>query len=658
VLLAPAHSGGELADGSRLVPGGLEWGFELELGHNSSIAAPAGPGAGVDMALLNCSEVAVQYADRVVFSGLNLKVEPGDRLGVVGSNGQGKSSLLNLLAGIQDPAEGRLERPGRLLVAYLPQESPTPVAETVLGEAMASRLDLARLRDELGQLERQLAVPGPGSELQLTRFGEVQSAFEGLGGYELEARARAVLGGLGLGEEDQLRSPRELSVGQVRRLELAKLLLQEADLLLLDEPTNHLDLAAIEWLESHLLQSTRTLCLVAHDRRLLERVCNRIVELGSGRAEVYEGDYRSYLRQRQERRLRWRRTWDAQQAHINHQEDYIRRYKAGQRARQARGRQTLLDRLERVPEPTELQRMHLVLHAAPSAQVVLRTEGLSCGRDGVELFSVPDLVIARGDRIAILGPNGSGKTTLLHTIAGKLPPLRGRLLPGARARLRIYRQDFADLDSDRTVLENLLDDHPGTLPERARSVLGAMLFSGDRALSRVADVSGGEKARVALARLGMDDANCLLLDEPTNHLDIPSQEVLEEALAGYPGAVILVSHDRYFVDAVAATVYEIEAGRLSECRSAPPKAAPAPTRAGRRRRAQPAARQSPSVPQLELRLRALEQEKTDLQRQLADSGTFRAGDGGRSVVTRFEAVSEELETAYATWLSLEPSTER
>jgi len=616
------------------------------------------------MALVSCFEVAVEYGDRVVFSGLDLKLEPGDRLGVVGSNGEGKSSLLGLLAGALRPGSGRLDRQARLLVAHLPQESPEPVAETVLGEAMASRTDLARLRDELGQLEHQLTIPGPESEVQLTRYGEAQSAYEGLGGYELEAKARAVLGGLGLGEEEQSRSPHELSVGQVRRLELSKLLLQDVDLLLLDEPTNHLDLAAIEWLEDHLLQSAPTLCLVAHDRRLLERVCNRIVELDSGRAEVYEGGYTSYLRQRQERRLRWRRTWEAQQAHITHQEDYIRRYKAGQRARQARGRQTLLDRLERVPEPTELQRMRLTLHAAPSAQVVVRTEGLACGRDQVELFAVPDRSVARGDRIAILGPNGSGKTTLLHTLAGQLPPVRGRVVPGSRARIREYHQDFADLNVNRTVLENLLDDHPGSLPERARAVLGAMLFSGERAMSRVQDLSGGEKARVALSRLGMDDANCLLLDEPTNHLDIPSQEVLEEALALYPGAVILVSHDRYFVDSVATTVYEIDGGRLVERRSPPPKVSPGPrprrTRAPSARKTAPTAPTAPAASrrEIELQIEALEQEKQALEAQLAEPETFKSPDRGRAVLSQFQSVRDALETAYATWLAREPNTER
>ncbi len=613
------------------------------------------------MPLISCQEVAVEYGDRVVFSGLDLSIESGNRIGIVGANGSGKSSLLGLLAGLEPPSQGAVERQGRLIVAYLPQEAPVPVAETVLGEAMASRTDISTLRDEMIHLEQRLAHPGPEAEQALERYGECQAAYEGLGGYDLESRARAVLHGLGLEEEEQQRAPTELSVGQIRRLELSKLLLQDADLVLLDEPTNHLDLAAIEWLENHLLQSARTLCLVAHDRRLLERVCDRVVELEAGRVEVYEGSYSSYLRQRDERRLRWRRSYEAQQAHISHQEEFIRRYRAGQRARQARGRQTILDRLERVPAPTELRRMHLTLHAAPSAHVILRTEGLVCGRDGRALFSVPDLTIARGDRIAVLGPNGSGKTTLLHTLVGDLPPVSGRVIPGSRAHLRLYRQDFSDLDSERSVLQSLLDDNPHTLPERARSVLGAMLFSGDRAEARVGDLSGGEKARVALARLGMDEANLLLLDEPTNHLDIPSQEVLEEAISHYPGAVLVVSHDRYFVDALGPRVLEVREGRLEERRPAPPPVPDRPRPATQRPkpgRKSTTAGAGRSPARTEQRIEALEAERLDLTRRLASPTTYRQAGAGDTLVERLRAVEAELEASYATWVELEGTTER
>jgi ATP-binding cassette subfamily F protein 3 len=617
------------------------------------------------VALLNCIDVAVEYGDRLVFSGMNLKVEPGDRLGVVGANGAGKSSFLGLLAAVEEPSEGRVERSGRLIVSYLPQESPEPVSETVLGEAMASRLDLAALRDEMIHLEQQMTVPGPESDHHLARYGECQAAYEGMGGYELESKARAVLHGLGLEEDEQSRSPRELSVGQVRRMELAKLLLQDADLVLLDEPTNHLDLAAIEWLEAHLMQTARTLCLVAHDRRLLERVCTRVVELESQRVEVYEGSYDSYLQQRYERRLRWRRTWESQQAHITHQEEYIRRYKAGQRARQARGRQTLLDRLERVPEPTELRRMKLSLHATPSAQAVLRTEGLACGRDGQELFSVPDLVISRGDRVAILGANGSGKTTLLHTLVGDLEPVRGRVIRGSRAHLRLYRQDFSDLNPERTVLETLLDDHPNALTERARSALGAMLFSGDRAHALVGSVSGGEKARVALARLGMDDANCLLLDEPTNHLDIPAQEALEQSLSDYPGAVILVSHDRYFVEATASRILQVQDGHLVERPSRHPArpAGAGPVGRPKPQRTSPPSKRRGTAPaltrtQAERRISALEDERQLTSARLADPATHRDQGEERRLLDRLSEIEVELASTYAAWVELEGITDR
>jgi len=617
------------------------------------------------VSLINCNGVAVEYGDRLVFAGLDLRIEPGDRIAVVGANGAGKSSFLALLAEEEQPSAGTVDRQGRLIVTHLTQESPEPTAETVLGEAMASRVDLAALRDEMIHLEQRLKEPTPELEELLARYGECQAAYEGMGGYDLESRARAVLHGLGLEEEEQSQSPRELSVGQVRRMELAKLLLQDADLVLLDEPTNHLDLAAIEWLESHLIQSARTICLVAHDRRLLERVCTKVVELEAGRVEVYDGTYDSYLRQRQERRLRWRRAFEAQQAHISHQEEYIRRYKAGQRARQARGRQTLLDRLERVPEPTELRRMRLSLHAAPSAQVVLRTERLVLGREGRALFTAPDLLISRGDRVAILGPNGSGKTTLLHTLVGDLEPVAGRVIPGSRARLRLYRQDFSDLDPQRSVLETLLDDHPNALAERARSVLGAMLFSGDRAEAKVGDLSGGEKARVALARLGMDDANCLLLDEPTNHLDIPAQEVLEQALGEYPGAVILVSHDRYFVDSVANRVFEVREGQLVERRqSVPTPQGREPARAKKDRtpaRAIPqkAGRPAAASPrQAERQVAELEDERQALTDRLADPATHRNKELEASLLERLTGLEQDLQRAYAAWVALEGSTER
>jgi ATP-binding cassette, subfamily F, member 3 len=286
------------------------------------------------VSLLVLDGVGVAFGATSVFTGLSLRIEVRDRLAVVGANGAGKSSLLGVMAGTAPPAAGRVEHERRLRIAHLTQRSPAPSAPTVLAEAMASRQDLAALQSEMTHLEQRLAEPGEaGLEELMARYGEAQHAYEGLGGYDLEARARAALGGLGLDDDAQRRHPRALSGGQVRRLEMAKLLLQDADLLLLDEPTNHLDLAAIEWVEEFLRGVAAAMVVVSHDRRFLDGVCTRVLEIAHGATEEYPGNYSAYARLREERRARRRKEWEQQQAHIAHQEDFIRRYRAGQRAR-------------------------------------------------------------------------------------------------------------------------------------------------------------------------------------------------------------------------------------------------------------------------------------------------------------------------------------
>src|SRR5215472_12810560 len=303
------------------------------------------------MSLIACQNVEIAFGAATVLRGLDLRIEPRDRLAVVGANGAGKSSLLDVLAGVVQPAAGTVEAERHLRIGYLPQEAPPPTEPTVLAETMASRTDLLALHDELARLEAAMGSGAADLDGVMGRYGDAQTAYEALGGYDLEARARAALHGLGLAEQDQARNPRELSGGQVRRVELAKLLLRDADVWLIDEPTNHLDLAGIEWLEDVLRQSSMAMVLVSHDRRFLDRVCTRVLELANGAPEEYPGNYTAYVQLRGERRARREKEWQAQQQHIAHQEDFIRRYKAGQRAREARGRQTKLDRLERVARP-------------------------------------------------------------------------------------------------------------------------------------------------------------------------------------------------------------------------------------------------------------------------------------------------------------------
>ena len=631
------------------------------------------------MSLIVCDGVEIAFGAITVLRGLDLRIEARDRLAVVGANGAGKSSLLDVLAGLSEPVAGSVERERRLRIGYLPQEAPEPTEATVLAEAMASRTDLAALRDELSALEHRMTEGAAHLDAVMERYGEAQSAYEGMGGYDLEARARAALHGLGLEDEDQARHPGELSGGQVRRLEMAKLLLQDADLLLIDEPTNHLDLSGIEWLEDFLRDAPTAMVLVSHDRRFLDRVCTRVLELAHGIPEEYPGNYSQYVRLRGERRARREKEWEAQQEYINHQEDFIRRYKAGQRAKEARGRQTKLDRLERVARPQEERRPRLRFASVPGSNVLLRITDLAAGYGSNPLATVHRAIVSPGDRIAIVGPNGSGKSTLLHTIAGELPALSGSTTPGTRMHMRLYRQDLGrDEDSSittvsefgPTVLDALLWDHP-IGEERGRTLLGALLFTGDEVHKPLSALSGGERARLALGRLALEETNLLLLDEPTNHLDIPAQEVLEEALLGYPGGIILVSHDRALIDAVATRVWALEDGgvrevlgnyselqriRQREARGEvvePPQRVAAPARvaeaaAGRKDRAR-GRQHDAGVRRLESEIAAVEDELRGVREKLSDPAAFADPTAGAELGRRHDRLEGALAELYERW---------
>jgi ATP-binding cassette, subfamily F, member 3 len=636
------------------------------------------------MSLIVCQGVEIAFGATTVLRGLDLRIEARDRLAVVGANGAGKSSLLDVLAGITEPAAGSVERDRRLRVGYLPQEAPEPTEPTVLAEAMASRSDLASLREELTRLEHEMGAGCVDLDALMERYGEAQHAYEAMGGYDLEARARAALHGLGLEEAEQARHPRELSGGQVRRLEMAKLLLQDADLLLIDEPTNHLDLAGIEWLEDFLRESPTAMVLVSHDRRFLDRVCTRVLELSHGTPEEYPGNYSAYVKLRTERRARREKEWEAQQQYIAHQEEFIRRYKAGQRAKEARGRQTKLDRLDRVARPQEDRRPRLRLASTPGANVLMRATDVVAGYDGAGIVSLARAVIVPGDRVAIVGANGSGKSTLLHTLAGELPPVSGTVTAGARLSMRLYRQDLgrdeevaiaASTDEEATVLDALLFDHP-IGEERARTLLGALLFSGDEVSKPLSALSGGERARLALGRLALEPTNLVLLDEPTNHLDIPAQEVLEDAIRDYAGGVVLVSHDRALIDAVATRVWAIEDGRVREVlgnyadlertrgresraqteaatptrtgrkgSSAPP---PKPAAAGRRERASERQHDA-SVRRLEQEIARVEAELAETRQRLLDPASFATPAAGAELGRQHDRLEGALAELYERW---------
>jgi ATP-binding cassette subfamily F protein 3 len=516
------------------------------------------------MSVLTASNLAKSYGPQDVFEGISLEIPNGAKIALVGPNGSGKTTLLHLIAGLEEPTAGTVHRAKGLRLAYLPQQADFSPTGT-LWEAMLEVF--ADLRAQAGELRRlETAMTDPTSrEKALQQYGPALEAFERAGGYTYEQRVEQVLSGLGFAEDDFRRPVAQLSGGEKTRALLARLLLEEPDLLLLDEPTNHLDLGGIEWLENTLKAWKGALVVVAHDRAFLDAVVEKVWELAWGRLERYRGNYSAYVIQRAERLALQQSEYERQQAFIARTEDFIRRNIAGQRSREAKGRQKRLARVERLERSQEYRPLSLDLgDVARSGDLVLGLYDLAVGYDpAAPLFTAQEFELRRRQRVALLGPNGSGKTTLVRTVLGQVPSLAGRVRVGASVDLGYFAQGHTDLDAEKTVLETTLDASELTIGQ-ARNMLGRYRFSGDDVFKRVADLSGGEQARVALAVLALQGANVLILDEPTNHLDIPSQEVLQEVLSGFGGTLLIVTHDRYLIRNLATHIWAIEDGQLWE----------------------------------------------------------------------------------------------
>jgi ATP-binding cassette subfamily F protein 3 len=541
------------------------------------------------MSIAVVSALAKSYGADQIFSGASFRIEQDDRIGLVGANGSGKSTLLLLLAGLLTPDAGSLTLAAGTRVGYLPQDADLTPERSLQDELLSVFADVRAWETELADLAAQMAdaelLARPDSYAAvMAHYAELQARFEHAGGYTVEQRVRQVLDGLGFSREQQSAPAAHLSGGQRTRAALGKILLQEPDLLLLDEPTNHLDLDALEWLDGYLSVWPGAFVVVSHDRYFLDRVTARTVEVADRRVQEYPGNYTRYVRLRAERLDRWAKDYAAQQEYIARTEDFIRRYKAGQRSKEARGRQTLLDRMERVERPPVDAGLQFSLGATiQSGEVVLRTEALkagyaptdrrlpgptaSTGQTGANMGSglrvrLGDVEIRRGERIGLIGPNGSGKTTLLRTIVGQLSPLEGRLSLGHNVQVGYYAQTHEGLNPRATILDEVRRvSHLSE--EGARTFLGRFLFSGDDVFKAVGELSGGERSRVALAKLTLQGANFLVLDEPTNHLDLPARQVLERLLAAYDGTLVFVSHDRYFVDALATRIWELAGGQIT-----------------------------------------------------------------------------------------------
>jgi len=499
-----------------------------------------------------------------IFSGVSLGIERGDRLALVGANGAGKTTLLRLLAGLDRPDKGTVSFSRGLRIGYLPQEarfrSDRTLREAMLGVFTVLRQQATRLRELEAQLEASGSNPAEWQPEVLAEYTTLMAGFEERGGYTIENRVEQVLSGLGFPREAWDQPAQRLSGGQRTRAQLGRLLLEQPDLLLLDEPTNHLDTATAEWLENFLGSWAGGLLIVSHDRYFLDHTTTRTLELVGGALESYPGRYSRYVELRAQRYTRQDKEHRAQQEEIARTEEFIRRFKAGSRAKQAQSREARLTRLERVHKAPRPQDLHLRLDmSGDSGEVILNTLRLRIGFPGHQLLHVPNTQVERGARIALVGPNGAGKSTLLRTLVSELRPLAGVYQWGVNVEVGYYAQGHEKLGMDHTVMEELQGERSMS-EEEARSYLARFLFTGDDVLKRVGDLSGGERSRVALARLTLQRANVLLLDEPTNHLDIMARQALEGVLRAYPGSLIFVSHDRYFIDALATAVWAVEGG--------------------------------------------------------------------------------------------------
>src|SRR5579884_2730336 len=510
------------------------------------------------MPLLTLSHVDKFYGAEQVLDDVSCRVERGAHVGLVGVNGAGKSTLLRIMAGVEVPDAGETGRERGLRVVYLEQEPDFGGAETVYDAMLSLFADTIAAQQRLADLEAELAR-GTGD---LDEYGRLQALIEHTG-YGYRDRIEQALVGLEIGPDLWHVPIGVLSGGQRTRVNLARTLLTDADLLLLDEPTNHPDIPAVEWLEGYLRDLKRAFVIVAHDRYLLDRVTQQTFELSFRRLAVYDAPYSRYLALKAEQIDRQRQEYEAQQRHIAKTEDFIRRYGAGQRSKEARGREKRLARLERVERPEEEGAVHLHLgRARRSGDIVLEARNLIVGYREPLVHLPEDVTVRRGDRIAIVGPNGCGKTSLLRTLVATLPPLRGEVRWGANTSIAYYSQTLEGLDGTRTVLDEVRAVRPMS-EEEARGYLGRFLFTNDDAFKTVAVLSGGEKSRVALAKLILEVPNVLVLDEPTNHLDIASRDALQDVLDEFGGTILFVSHDRYLIDSLARRLWVVADGRLN-----------------------------------------------------------------------------------------------
>lgn len=523
------------------------------------------------MVQISLQNVSRSFGSEVIFSDVNAKIEDHDRIGLVGPNGTGKTTLLRVICGELEPDDGsgEIARGADLSIGYQKQNCGLSFEGTIWQEMQSVFADVYALERRMKELQERMAqenTPALAEEYRRT-----EDAFLARDGYQIEVKIKTVLTGMGFAEHGFDKCVDKLSGGEQTRLAIAKLLLEAPSLLILDEPTNHLDFATLSWLEDYLASYKGALLVVSHDRYFLDKLCNKIWELEDGTLWEYKGNYTAYTRQREEQDTRQKKLYEQQQAERAKLEDYVaRNLVRASTTKMAQSRQKMLERLEPIEKPhrrLKPPKIHLEFETEP-VKDVLDVEGLTIAVGSGErervLLSSAEFNIQRGDKVAIIGPNGSGKTTLLRTLLSAQPPIKGRITWGRGVKRSYYDQGSDHLDQSLTVLDTMWKAYPRLYETPLRTTLGAMGLTGEDAHRLVGQLSGGERARLKLAIICLAGSNVLVLDEPTNHLDLPSKEVLQQALAEYEGTLIIVSHDRYLLDRVPNRIFAIEQGALHQ----------------------------------------------------------------------------------------------
>ena len=630
------------------------------------------------MIILQGKHLKKSYITDLIFENVDFVVQEGEKVGLVGPNGTGKSTLFRCITGEESFDEGQVQMSARHTMGYMEQMPEFAPGFTLLDSVMEMFRDIFAMRDKLRHLEQEMGnVEGDALEGLLEQYSALTHQYEDLGGFSCESRAKGIIKGLGFEEADFTREIACFSGGEKTRASLARLLVREPDLLLLDEPTNHLDLEALDWLEGYLRNYKGAVLVISHDRYFLDQVTTRTLEMNHHALKSYAGNYSRYVDLKAEKEMAQMRAYEKQQAEIARTEEYIRKYKAGIKSKQARGREKQLSRVERLEAVQGNKSMMLHMHdVSGTGEMVLEIRDLAMAYPDKVLFHDFNETIYKGEKIGLIGGNGVGKSTILKIIMGQLEPTNGTVRLGSRVKVSYYDQEHRTLNPDNKIINEIVYQYDVTLNE-ARDLLAQVLFFGEDVEKRIGDLSGGEKARVALLKIILEEPNLLIMDEPTNHLDIASKEIVEQFLDEFPGTVFMVSHDRYLLDAVCTRTIVLEDQKFMAYlgnysyykqkraeleRIAREKQEEAEEKAKKQNRQQKTAPDKPKVNKAKVKkeIEAIEEQiaqsearSEELSALLADGATYQDEEKSRLLVAEYKELEETIPQLYEKWEELQ-----